>query len=58
MGANFNNIYLDDNNDFSLLDLYNHYNDFLNANLYAAYGENEPTTKNINVWYDTTEVEL
>lgn len=58
LGANFNNVYLNDDNDFSLLDLYNHYNDFLNANLYAAYGNTEPTANNINVWYDTTEEEL
>lgn len=58
LGANFDNVYLSDTNDFSLLDLYNHYNNFLNADLYAAYGNIEPTADNINVWYDTTEVNL
>lgn len=58
LGANFSNVYLNDSDDFSLLDLYNHYNDFLNANLYAVYGNKKPTANNINVWYDTTEVEL
>ena len=58
VGANFSNVFLDDNNDFSLFDLYEHYNEFLKANLYVAYGKKTPTAKNINVWYDTTEVEL
>ena len=49
LGANFDNVYLNDDNDFSLLDLYNHYNKFLNANLFAAYGTDEPTVDNINV---------
>lgn len=58
LGANFDNVYLNDENDFSLLDLYNHYNSFLTANLFTAYGKVEPTAQNINVWYDTTEEQL
>lgn len=60
IGANFNNIFYNDTNDFSLMDLFNHYIDFLNSNLFAFYSDedNLPDVDNINIWYDTTERDL
>lgn len=55
LGANFKNVYLNDSDDFSLEDLYNHYKQLISANLFAAYDENEPGVYNVNVWYDISE---
>lgn len=55
LGVNFKNVYLNDNDDFSLEDLYNHYKQLTGANLFAAYSENEPAAYNVNIWYDTLE---
>lgn len=58
LGATFDHVYLSEDNDFALGDLYKHYTDFLNSNLFVAYKDSAPTADNVNVWYDTTETDI
>lgn len=49
LGATFNNVFLDEEDDFSLKDLYDHYDKVLKNCDFISYGVREP--KNINIWY-------
>ena len=49
LGATFNNIFLSEEDDFSLKDLYEHYNKVLENCDFISYEPDEP--ENINVWY-------
>lgn len=49
LGATFNNVFLNEEDDFSLKDLFEHYKKLLENCDFISYGSREP--KNINVWY-------
>ena len=52
LGATFDNVFLNEEDNFSLNDLFEHYKKVLANCGFVSYGNNEPT--NINIWYDTT----
>lgn len=50
LGALFDNVYLENNNDYSLKHFYNYL-----ANMsYAQYSNVAPVGNNIKIWYDTS----
>lgn len=54
IGATFGNVFVDDNNSWSLQNLYEYLERFLKSPLFEYYGKNTPELDNINIWYDTT----
>ena len=55
LGATFNNVFLDEEDDFSLKDLFEHYKKVLENCGFVSYGENEPI--NIDVWYEVPSIQ-
>ena len=55
LGANFNNIYYSDENDYSLMDFFAHMKSFLESDMFMIYSKEEPSKDhdNIKIWYDT-----
>ena len=54
IGATFDNVFVSDNNSWSLQDLYEYLERFLKSPLFEYYGENTPELDNVNIWYDTS----
>lgn len=54
IGATFDNVFVSDNNSWSLQDLYEYLEQFLKSPLFEYYGENAPELDNVNIWYDTS----
>lgn len=58
IGAKFENVFLDDNNGYSLADLYEYLKDYFTKGIFSNYTTSEPQNQNIKVWFDTTVVAL
>lgn len=58
LGTTFDNIFVSNDNFWSLKDFYDYVNRFVRSPFFEQYGETEPIQNNINVWYDTTTVDL
>ena len=56
IGSSFDHVYYDEENDYSLMDFFNHVKDFFESDMFMIYSSQEPSSDNdnIKVWYDTT----
>lgn len=49
LGTTFNHVYLNEENDFSLEEFYNHMKTFLESDMFMIYSSKEPKEKNVKV---------
>lgn len=52
IGANFDNVYYSDENEYSLKDFFEYMQKFLESPLFIQYSDSQPIMENIKVWYD------
>lgn len=55
LGATFDNIFLSDEDDFTLEDLYEYVKNYFEQDMFMTYSENEPAADNVKIWYDISE---
>lgn len=55
LGATFENVFLDTENNYTLKDFFEYMKTFLNKPFFIQYSENQPLNDSIKVWYDITE---
>lgn len=58
LGATFDNIFLSEEDDFTLKDFHDYIKQYFNQDMFMMYSENEPAADNVKVWYDTKEQEI
>ena len=56
IGAKFENVYVSDNNGYTLAELYNYLKNFFNKGTFTMYSDTEPTNQNVKVWFDTNVI--
>lgn len=56
LGANFDDVYYSDTNDYSLKDFFEYIQNFLESPLFIQYSKTDPIVDNIKVWYDINEI--
>lgn len=52
IGANFDNVYYSDENEYSLKDFFEYMQKFLESPFFIQYSDSQPVMENIKVWYD------
>ena len=58
LGATFDNVFLSDNNRYTLKELYTYLKKYFNEGIFTMYSKKEPEYPNVKIWYDTTQKTL
>lgn len=57
IGATFDNVFLGEDDNFSLKDLYDYMNDYFTNGQYIRYSVEAPVSTNVKIWYQIEEQE-
>lgn len=55
LGATFDNVYLSNNNGYTLAKLYAYLKGYFDEGIFTMYSQKEPEYTNVKIWYDTTQ---
>lgn len=55
LGANFDNVYYSDENEYTLKDFFEYIQNFLESPLFIQYSTEQPIVDSVKVWYDINE---
>lgn len=55
LGATFDNVFLSNDNGYTLADLYAYLKEYFDEGTFTMYSQKEPEYTNVKIWYDTTQ---